>query len=155
VDVVESALTLFAPQIEARKVVVQKDYRSEGTIQAFPGEIRQMLANLINNALEVVREGKIIKLRVVDSRDWSKPKQRGVRILIADQGPGIPPELRSTVFEPFFTTQGKKGAGLGLWVTQGIVHKYQGSISFRSSIRPGHSGTCFSLFLPTRLEQTV
>jgi two-component system CheB/CheR fusion protein len=155
VDVVESALALFAPQIEARKVVVQKDYRSEGTIQAFPGEIRQMLANLIDNALEVVTKGKIIKLRVVDSGDWSKPKQRGVRILIADNGPGIPPELRSAVFEPFFTTKGKKGAGLGLWVTQGIVHKYQGSIRFRSSIRPGRSGTCFSLFLPTRLERTV
>jgi two-component system CheB/CheR fusion protein len=149
VDAVESALTILESQIGAKKVVVQKDYRSDGTIEAFPGELRQVVANLINNGLDAVGTGGIISVRVVDSRDWSKLERRGLRILIADNGPGIPPEVRRTIFEPFFTTKGEKGTGLGLWVTQGVVQKYQGSVHFRSSTRPGRSGTYFSLFLPT------
>lgn len=78
--------------------MVQKDYRSHGTIEAFPGELRQVVANLINNGLEAAGNAGIIRLRVVDSRDWSKPERRGLRVLIADNGPGIPPEVRRGVF---------------------------------------------------------
>jgi len=149
VDAVEDALNLLSTQIEAKKVVVHKEYSSEVAILAFPGEIRQVLTNLINNAIEAVPEGKAMRVRVVDSRSWSKPEQRGVRILVADQGPGIPYKLQRNVFEPFVTTKGEKGTGLGLWVTQGIVHKYHGSIHFRSSVQPGRTGSCFNVFLPT------
>ena len=56
--------------------------------------------------------------------------------------------MRKRIFEPFFTTKGQKGTGLGLWVTEGIVHKHNGKLRVRSSQTVGRSGTCFSIFLP-------
>ncbi|HYL94443.1 MAG TPA: ATP-binding protein, partial [Terriglobales bacterium] len=72
----------------------------------------------------------------------------GVRISIADSGHGIRHEHLASIFDPFFTTKGEKGTGLGLWVSHGIVQKYGGTIHVHSSVRPGHSGTCFSVFFP-------
>ena len=54
------------------------------------------------------------------------------------------------VFEPFFTTKDLNGTGLGLWISAGIIERHQGSIRVRSSDRPGHSGTVFTLFLPCK-----
>jgi signal transduction histidine kinase len=71
-----------------------------------------------------------------------------VRIVVADNGHGIRPEHLRTIFDPFFTTKGEKGTGLGLWVSHGIVQKYGGTIHVHSSMRSGHSGTCFSVFFP-------
>jgi signal transduction histidine kinase len=68
--------------------------------------------------------------------------------VIADSGSGISEEHRKKLFEPFYTTKQDVGTGLGLWVSQEIVKKHGGSITFRSSVRPGHSGTVFSVFIP-------
>jgi signal transduction histidine kinase len=69
-------------------------------------------------------------------------------VLVADQGSGILPEHRPRLFQPFFTTKGDKGTGLGLWVSQGIVHRHGGRIRLRSNVRPGRAGTVFFVFLP-------
>jgi two-component system CheB/CheR fusion protein len=145
---IESALAMLAPKLTAKKVVVDKQFRSEGTVRAFPLEIRQVLASLITNAMESLPEGGTIKMRVADGRNWRNPEQRGMRVIVADNGAGIPAVSQRKIFEPFFTTKGEKGTGLGLWVARGIVEKYRGHIRLRSSDRPGRSGTCFSLFLP-------
>ena len=55
---------------------------------------------------------------------------------------------KRNLFAPFYTTKGEKGTGLGLWVSRGIIEKHEGTIYFRSSLRPGASGTAFSVFLP-------
>jgi signal transduction histidine kinase len=65
-----------------------------------------------------------------------------------DNGPGIHHANRAHLFEPFYSTKGQKGTGLGLWVSQGIVKKHGGSIAMRSSVTLGRSGTIFSVFLP-------
>jgi len=67
---------------------------------------------------------------------------------VLDNGAGIPPEVRKNLFAPFFTTKGESGTGLGLWVTRGIIEKHEGTIHFTSTLRPGRSGTAFSVFLP-------
>ena len=72
----------------------------------------------------------------------------GVRLTIADSGSGIPADLLPKIFEPFITTKGETGTGLGLWVTAEIVKKNGWTIHVRSSQRPGHSGTTFSLCMP-------
>jgi signal transduction histidine kinase len=72
---------------------------------------------------------------------------RGVRLVIADSGTGIPASIRSTLFEPFVTTKGATGTGLGLWVSKEIVGKHSGELSFRTSLLPEHHGTVFSIFL--------
>jgi signal transduction histidine kinase len=98
--------------------------------------------------VEACERGRSIRVKVRNSRSWSHPETRGVRILIADNGSGIQEGDRQQLFRPFFTTKGEKGTGLGLWVTQGIVRKHGGYIRLRSSTAAGRSGTCFSVFIP-------
>jgi signal transduction histidine kinase len=69
-------------------------------------------------------------------------------LLLADNGPGIPASHRERIFQPFFSTKGDVGTGLGLWVVHEIISKRDGSIRLRTSTRPGHSGTAFSIFIP-------
>src|SRR6185437_16009072 len=116
----------------------------------FPGELRQVFSNLLRNALEALPLNGQLTIHSYGSKNWRDLSQRGVRISICDSGSGIPPEIKSSIFEPFFTTKELKGSGLGLWLTAGIVAKHHGHISIRSSIAPGRSGTCFSIFLPTQ-----
>jgi signal transduction histidine kinase len=71
-------------------------------------------------------------------------------VTVADNGPGIPAEIRGKIFEPFFTTKGEAGTGLGLWITSGIVEKNDGALRLRSVTRAGRTGTCFSVFFPVK-----
>src|SRR5205814_6980732 len=89
------------------------------------------------------------------SRDWARGGREGVKISIADDGPGIAASNRGRLFEPFFTTKGERGTGLGLWVTLGMVQKHNGTIRVRTSASRRRHGTVFSIFLPTEsnLEQ--
>jgi PAS domain S-box-containing protein len=135
------------------RVEVRTDIAPE--VHVFAGEIRQVLSNLLINALDATPAGGRVVVRVNEGRDWADPRRRGTRITFADNGPGIPTELRRRVFEPFFTTKGQKGTGLGLWVSEGIVHKHGGKLRVRSTQEPGRSGTCFSIFLPAAQEHTA
>jgi hypothetical protein len=72
---IESALAMLAPKLTAKKVAVAKQFRSDGGLRAFPGEIRQVLTSLIENAIEAVPEGGTIKIRVADGRSWTNPEQ--------------------------------------------------------------------------------
>ena len=68
---------------------------------------------------------------------------------IADNGAGIPPEVEPHLFQPFFTTKGERGTGLGLWVSRGIINKHGGSISLKSDTSKTAHGTVVSVFLAT------
>jgi two-component system CheB/CheR fusion protein len=154
-EVLDNVLNFYAPAIRSGKVIVEKRYDSEDVMHGYPSEITQVFSNLVGNALEALSpEGKL-KLHVLASRDWRNPTRRGVRVFIADSGPGVSRENRRRMFEPFFTTKGEKGTGLGLWVTSGIVDKHGGWIRVRSSTRPGRSGTCFAVFFPDRKVSTM
>jgi signal transduction histidine kinase len=85
---------------------------------------------------------------VQHSRQLNNSCRVGGRIVIADTGVGISPAHRKKLFEPFYTTKQDVGTGLGLWVSREIIQKHGGSITLRSSVVPGHSGTVFSIFLP-------
>ena len=78
--------------------------------------------------------------------------RKGVRLTVADSGTGIPPAIRTQLFQPFFTTKKDVGTGLGLWVCKSIVENHKGSMRVRSCITPGKSGTVFSVFLPLQAE---
>lgn len=71
-----------------------------------------------------------------------------MRITIADTGQGISPAVMRRIYEPFYTTKGMYGTGLGLWISRGIVDKHRGRLQVRSRSGPGRSGTVFSLVLP-------
>jgi two-component system CheB/CheR fusion protein len=147
-DVLDNVLKFYSPAIRSGKVIIERRYDSEDVIRGFPSEITQVFSNLVVNALEALSPEGTIKLHVLASRDWRNPTSRGVRVFIADNGPGISRENRRRMFEPFFTTKGEKGTGLGLWVTSGIVDKHGGWIRVRSSTQPRRSGTCFAVFFP-------
>jgi len=147
-EVLDNVLKFYGPTIRSGKVVIEKRYDSEDVVRGFPSEITQVFSNVVANALEALSPEGRLKLHVLASRDWRNPTRRGVRVFIADNGPGISRENRRRLFEPFFTTKGEKGTGLGLWVTSGIVDKHGGWIRVRSSPQPGRSGTCFAVFFP-------
>ncbi len=146
--VLESVLTLYAPQIGTSDVAVKKRFETSRTIRGFPGELRQVFANLVANAVHSMPNGGILLLHVFESSLASDFSRKGIRVTVLDNGSGIPPGVRKNLFAPFYTTKGEGGTGLGLWVTRGIIDKHEGSIRFISSVRPGRSGTAFSVFLP-------
>lgn len=147
-EVCDSVLQLYAGKIAARNVRVHKELARIAPITAGPGELRQLLANLVGNALDAMRGGGHLRIRTRHGRHHGNGHSPGVRIAIADSGTGIPLDLRTKVFEPFVSTKGDTGTGLGLWVTSEIVKKYGGEIRLRSCVHPGRSGTTFSVFLP-------
>ena len=137
-EVLENVLTLYSRKLAARKITITKRFRLTGTIQSYPGEIRQVFSTLLVNAMEAVDEGGRIAVHVSRSSDTSKdPIIEGIQITLADNGAGIPLQNLDRIFEPFFTTKGEQGTGLGLWVARTIVHRLGGNIRVRSSVHPG------------------
>jgi len=146
--VVESALTLYSPQIQMAGIKVTKRFETHRSVRGFPGELRQVFGNLVANAIHSMANGGKLLLHVYESSLPQNSAQRGVRVTLLDNGTGIAPEVRRNLFAPFYTTKGEGGTGLGLWVTRGIIEKHEGTIHFISTVRPGRSGTAFSVFLP-------
>src|SRR5205807_2478717 len=112
------------------------------------GELRQLFANLVGNALDAMRSGGTLRLRVRHASELKDTGRSGIRVVIADTGQGISPDKRSKIFEPFFTTKGQTGTGLGLWISSEIIEKHHGTVRVKSSVDPKRSGTVFSIFLP-------
>jgi signal transduction histidine kinase len=148
VKVLESVLALYAPQISMQGITVVKHFETEQPVRGFPGELRQVFANLVANAVHSMPNGGRLLLHVFESSLASDNGRKGIRITVLDNGTGIVPGVRKNLFAPFYTTKGESGTGLGLWVTRGIIEKHEGTIHFMSTVRPGRSGTAFSVFLP-------
>lgn len=152
-EVIESVLGLFGPKLTSNGIRVQKDYETTEKVVGLPGELRQVFSNLIGNAMEATGKGGEINIKVSSANDWRDGHRKGIRVVVSDNGTGIPGTARGGLFTPFFTTKGEKGTGLGLWVSKGIVEKHEGSMRFRSSTEGSRRGTTFMVFLP--LEPTA
>ncbi len=98
----------------------------------FAGELRQVFANLVGNAIDACTVGGRLTVRARRSRNWKNPDQTGVRFAVADTGTGMEPEVRERAFEAFFTTKEVTGTGLGLWVSHEIIVKHHGMVHLRS-----------------------
>ncbi len=151
-DLVDEVVSLYTRKSELANVRLERDYKNAETVTVLPGEVRQVLSNLVANAIDAAPGGGRVRVRVRSAHSPREAAVRGVRITIADDGAGMSPEVRSRVGQPFFTTKGQSGTGLGLWVAQGIVRKYGGSLRLSSSNSGARHGTVFSLFLPTNLR---
>jgi signal transduction histidine kinase len=147
----DSAISVLSTRARNKAIRIYKDVREDSEIFAVAGEIRQLIANLLSNSIDAVHLKGAIRIRVGAIRLCGQFSS-GVRITIADSGPGIPESLRSRLFEPFFTTKKDVGTGLGLWVCSNIVDRHHGSIHVKSSTNPEKSWTVFSVFLPARQE---
>jgi PAS domain S-box-containing protein len=146
-DILDNVVMLYKAKIDATEIQLSKQNEFDGEFLALPGEIRQVVANLVGNAIEALGGKGKIRLHAYPAQEWCDGR-RGLRVVVADNGPGISPEVSKRIFDPFFTTKGERGTGLGLWITAGIIEKYEGTIRLRSNSRAGRSGTCFSVFFP-------
>ena len=149
--VLDSVFELYEHRGDKTGIRLERKYEIDPVVLGYPGELRQIFSNLVVNAMEAVGEGGRVRIRTSPARDWRHGARRGVRVVIADDGPGIADKNRRHLFEPFFTTKGERGTGLGLWVTLGMVQKHKGNIRVRSNTG-GHHGTVFSVFLPWHEE---
>jgi PAS domain S-box-containing protein len=146
--IVEESLFLYLPRIQAKGIHLSREYDEGVQVTGLAGEIRQVISNLVANAIDALPDEGYLRIRVHHSTELNNSNRPGGRIVIADTGSGISPEHRKKLFEPFYTTKQDVGTGLGLWVSREIVQKHGGSISLHSCVVPGRSGTVFSIFLP-------
>jgi signal transduction histidine kinase len=145
--IMDEVLQLYSRKLESRRIRVTRRYRNSGQISGYAGELRQLLANLLVNAIDAMAEGGSLQVRVAGGRQWPDGRE-GIRITVADNGSGIPRESLQRIFEPFYTTKKDAGTGLGLWVSRGIVQKHGGLIRVRSRAEGPATGTVFTVFMP-------
>ncbi len=145
--VLESAVDLLKNRIKAKHAVIEKQWDGDVEVPAVAGELRQVFTNLLANSLDAIDGGGTIKLRISTGAAF-KNGDRCVRVTVADNGKGIRASLRQHLFQPFFTTKGTVGTGLGLWVSKEIIEKHGGTIRMRSSTDGARRGTVFSVVLP-------
>lgn len=146
-SVLDDVLELQGRHFRINGVELDKEYRSHGLVLAYPAELKQVFLNLVGNALQAMPKGGRLRVTIRETAERGR-LPRGIRISVCDTGSGIRPEDAKRLFEPFFTTKSTKGTGLGLWISKGIVQKYDGTIRFRSLRMNGGSATCFSVFIP-------
>lgn len=144
---IEEVLAVAGNTLSVKKITVKKDFEvGIPRIKGDPREYHQVFLNLINNAVDSMKNGGVLKImtRVIDSG-------RQVMASIADTGSGINKEYRMKIFDPLFTTKEVgKGTGLGLSVSYGIIKKYGGEITFKTKTaeESKETGTTFFVRLP-------
>ena len=146
-EVLDNVLELQSRRVQLNGIILEKVYRTAGIIQGFPVELKQVFLNIVGNAIQAMPQGGRLRVRVYECIEPSTGRQ-GVRASVCDTGSGIDPEHAKRLFEPFFTTKETKGTGLGLWISKGIIQKYEGTIRFRSLRFAREHATCFSVFIP-------
>ncbi len=148
-EILESVLVLYEGRLKAIQVAIERRYSLHPSISCQAVEVRQVIANLVSNAIDAMLKNTSDRRLVVRLRKASNPVsgEEGVRVMIADSGVGINESAREHVFEPFYTTKSATGTGLGLWLSSETVTKHRGTLRFRSRTEGKYRGTVFSLFL--------
>lgn len=140
----ETVLTLYQNQIKQGVDVIKKYPEHTVQITGYPDELSQVWTNLIHNSLQAMNNSGELVIEIQDT------DPEFVRVTIADNGPGIPEEIRDKIFTPFFTTKpAGEGSGLGLDIIRKIVEKHKGKIEFESTMG---KGTAFYIFLRRTLN---
>jgi PAS domain S-box-containing protein len=145
-ELLQTVMALYTGRLLVRNIDAGMKMMAAPQVLALEGEIRQVVNNLVRNALDAMSYGGRLLLRLHPQEDW-RTGTKGVRLTVADTGEGIGPEMKAHLYEPFQTTKEMTGTGLGLWVSKGIVEKHGGHIRTRSRRGEGH-GTVFAVWLP-------
>lgn len=148
-SLIDSVLSLHQGRLHHRRIKIQRYHRRSQPFHCAEGDVRQILNNLVGNAIDAMgKDGGTLCLRTARIHDVHTG-QDGVRITVSDTGHGMPNNTAAHIFEPFYTTKGANGSGLGLWISNTLAKRLGGRIGVRS--RSGdtpHRGTTFSIFLP-------
>jgi PAS domain S-box-containing protein len=158
-ELLETVLALYEARMRTFGIESIREYSAVPNVVVYDGEIRQILANLVGNAVDAMQNsgGKLI-LRTAAGRDW--PRNRaGIILTVADSGAGMDRQTLKRIFEPFFSTKGATGTGLGLWVSREILSKHMGKIQVRSrqatQENQGQGWTVFRVFIPFNAHSEV
>ena len=147
-ELTKGILIGYHSRLRNATVRVEEQDKAIRPILCFEGEIRQVLSNLIGNAVDAMHgRGGTLFIRGRDGQDW-KTGRTGMVITVADTGTGMPEISRRKAFEAFYTTKGIAGTGLGLWVSKEIIDRHHGVLRLRTSQQTAYSGTVFTVFLP-------
>jgi two-component system sporulation sensor kinase C len=148
-DLLDSLLGLYAARLRNASVTLQRRERGHLNVLCMESEIRQVLHNLVANAIDAMAAaGGQLLIRTRKATDWRSGRADNVIVTIADTGSGIHPDDLKSIFTAFYTTKGIGGTGLGLWISSEIIKRHNGQLRVRSSRRPGQSGTVFQMLLP-------
>ncbi len=153
VDLFAETLSIYQGRLLNSNVTVEKRKWATRPAVCLEGEIRQVLSNLIGNAIDSMQAGGgrlLLRSRETTNR---RTGQAGLALTVADTGVGMSATVRAKVFDAFFSTKGLNGTGLGLWVSREIVDRHEGTLRVRSSQRTAAHGTVFVLFLPFELTE--
>jgi signal transduction histidine kinase len=148
----DSVIDLYKARFAARGIAVDARYGPGGDFAVFTGPLRQVFSNLLLNAADAMPKGGRIQARATRSHEWSGKHRPGLRITFADTGCGISAENLHQIFEPFFSTKGSGGSGLGLALVKEVVQQHGGSLRVRSSTKSGRSGSVFTIFIPGEMK---
>ncbi len=140
---IEHTLDLLIHPLRQKNIGVTRALDAQGLVEVDAEQISQVLLNLINNAIDALEPGGRITLST--RRIDSSLTERSIEVEVKDNGAGIAPDLLEQIFEPFFSTKGSNGTGLGLPICKGIIDNHEGQI--RVDSRLGR-GTTFTLSLP-------
>jgi signal transduction histidine kinase len=153
-EMLDEILLLMERRFLDMGVTIQKELPSGIVVEGFPAELRQVFSNLIANAGEAVGAGGTVRITVKPQgagEEFAGLKtEAGALVEIADNGPGISEDVQAHLFQPFFTTKGEEGTGLGLWVSRGIVNKHGGRIHVESRTGADLHGTVMTVFLAAK-----
>jgi PAS domain S-box-containing protein len=145
--VVEDTLANLDSRIRKKGIRLETNL-SSCEFYGIDADVRQMITALMENAVEKSRS--LVRIKLYSPNLGGEGSRREFRLIIADDGPGIAPEHRDRIFEPFFSTKPEKGSGLGLWMARGIANKYGGHIRVRSNTAEGSSWTCVAVKMPSK-----
>ena len=135
---IEKLVRLLRPDAEQKriKLIVESPANTTATIQADAAQLEQVFLNLALNAVAAMPNGGSLRFKLSD-------QEGKLRVDIIDEGNGVPPEIQSRIFDPYFTTR-SDGTGMGLALCDKIVRQHDGSIDFETSPR----GSTFTVLLP-------
>jgi signal transduction histidine kinase len=139
---VDDTLAVYRQRFGAKRIRIERDFCDGISLRAVKGEIRQVISNLLVNALEAMPVAGTLRL------ETAALDEKHIVLRVIDNGSGISREALPRVFDAFFTTRVGTGTGLGLWVSENIVRKHGGRIEVTTSTEPGQQGTMFEVTLP-------
>ena len=150
-EILDGTLVLLDHRIDELESTVAVSVPSDLCVAGFPAELRQVFTNLVVNAIEAAGPSGHIEVKAEHLAPGSTPngerQEDGVQVEIVDNGPGISEVNSTNLFQPFFSTKGEQGTGLGLWVSRGIIRKHGGAITLES--RKDNPGAVARVFLAT------
>lgn len=147
-ELIEGVLLLLDRRVVQQGVRVERDYPEPLVVEGFPAELRQVFTNVIVNALEAAGQDGQIRIRI-EKTAAEELRAAGAIVEVADSGPGVSSNAARNLFQPFFTTKGDQGTGLGLWVSMGIIQKHGGMIRIVNGTDGHYPGAHVRVYLPS------